>query len=104
MKTELLNSCKYYKGEDKCPYVSDEGYVWGIEKRWIELSVDNQDRLDEIVEDFKVYGYGAIDVNIPLSLAALLLMNFYKQDGYIPMYTSNNDFELFHNKMYRAAK
>lgn len=63
---DLLKHCRYYKGEDICPFLDDlfiRRILWEVEKTWVEEYVlidKNEDHaitpnIDKWVDDFVIH-------------------------------------------------
>lgn len=55
-KQELIQQCRYYKGEEKNPYNHDSRYrvVWLCEKEWVDLEMAGT------IEKLSPFGYSTI--------------------------------------------
>lgn len=79
MNQELINKCRYYKGEESCPEQlknAGKDYLWFYEKKWVELNgefEDNGEYKDNDLASFEK------DDDVPLSLKKVLF-NRYIQD------------------------
>lgn len=102
-KNELLEICRYYKGEESNPFDgvdNDKSTLWFYERIWVEKMLNDDLLLNTNIEEYIAYGYGAMSVHQPIPFVAMLMNRYYHQDGYIPQYSHNNDFEVFYSKMY----
>ena len=82
---ELLQFCRYYKGEDKCPFDDKRCRWWEYEKKWVEFTTSvyqtNQSNyiLDISIEEYisnNMQDFEKSD-GVPLSLKALLYNRYY---------------------------
>ena len=78
-RKELIELCRYYKGEDTCPKNVPQDF-WNYEKAWVEFSLNDSPILTSVAREY--YDYGMFDFNkqddVPFSLKALLF-NRYSQ-------------------------
>lgn len=76
-KEDLLKYCRYYKGE-KSPPKEIKSTFWNYEKKWIELSDEDNIHLDEMITIYVSKGLGRFehDDNVPLTLKALLFNRY----------------------------
>ena len=76
-KEELIKICKFYKGEEECPFdeTSDKRYIWNYERVWVDLVLYNKPKSFELflleyshagLEDFSK------DDGVPITLKAIL--------------------------------
>ena len=87
-KDDLLKSCRYYKGEERCPAEferSIKNTLWAIESDWVAecLLGEVTTVLDEAYSDYIRAGLGLFQMadDTPLSLKAFI---FYRlRDSYV---------------------
>ena len=95
-REELIRQCRYYKGESDCPAKTPFSF-WNYERKWVELSLDESDMLNQLVDEYVAYGlrdFSQLD-NTPLSLCALLFNRFSRWKGcYI------DEFREWYNREY----
>ena len=67
----LLNDCKYYKGEEECPYPGTDikSTYWRLESIWVEEVNDNEILRDE-------YGFN-FTIDFPDDMAHITSIPFY---------------------------
>lgn len=85
-KENLLQSCRYYKGEECCPSsirLSMKANLWSIERDWV---IESQNKelpivLDEAITDYVRAGLASFQMtdDTPLSLKAFI---FFRLRGY----------------------
>lgn len=63
-KEELIKQCRYYKGEEKCPFDGELGDYWGIE----EIFVNSKGALNEDDASYYKAVGGRTYSGIPLPL------------------------------------
>lgn len=80
-KKNLIQFCRYYKGEDENPY--KDGYdaaFWDYERAWVEHNFIDKGRdiLADYVDDFSRAGLALFEMadDTPASLKALLFNRF----------------------------
>ena len=79
-KDELMNLCKYYKGEAECPGKANKNYRlwWGGEKLFVDSCLDDSSFFARIKDTFdEAYAEGAlsgflIDMSIPKDKRVLI--------------------------------
>jgi hypothetical protein len=87
-----LESCRYYKGEEKCPFPlsSIEATYWGIEETWMKLVNPDEERRNRMVAEYSMdYPLDLKYVDAPISLRAVIY------DQYCHYYGSKDGFENF---------
>lgn len=104
---ELINFCRYYRGQEENPYTKDKdsnkGMLWFYEFAWVKSMLQNKERegdgaLAEYLYDYINAGlrdFRAKD-NIPITLKALIFNRYMKgsMDG------NTEPFMNFFNKYY----
>lgn len=71
-KNELIKQCRYYKGEERCPFLQAvPSYIWKTECDWVERQLG--DDKDKIVSDKSA--------NIIALYNSDGLLDFEKKDG-----------------------
>ena len=64
-RDELLKHCRYYKGEDKCPFDDDDmAWFWSIESRYVRRNGE----LNKDVGDYYLVLGGQTYPDIPFNL------------------------------------
>jgi len=80
-KKNLIKLCRYYKGEEACPYdTANEAALWHYERAWVYDTLNNGNILDEYENDYSLAGlslFAATD-DVPASLRAMLYNRFHK--------------------------
>lgn len=77
-KEELIQSCRYYKGEEECPESTKNQLFWDYEKKWVEDNLNNNESVEswrKTVER-KQLGDFATMHNVPETLVGLLYNRF----------------------------
>ena len=78
MIQELLQFCRYYKGEDKSPKAHSG--LWEYEKAWLELngSQEGKELLADYIDEYSRAGLSQFEAqdDTPASLKALLFYRF----------------------------
>lgn len=82
-KEELIKHCRYYKGEEECPYKTDEGrtnkgLLWFYEKKWVCDYEERESYYIEYVQDYICHELGLFEETdgVPISLKALLFNRY----------------------------
>ena len=77
---DLLTLCRYYKGENICPFKDqDKVMFWGYERQWVLLMCDhNEEYLSMYITEFSRAGYSKFEMfdHTPYTLKALLYNRF----------------------------
>lgn len=98
-KQELIKQCRYYKGEDKCPYAyADPRFTaWRIERIWVG-AFDRDSYVDSCIDDYVRRGMGSYRMtdSVPLSLKAVLMNRFFHYADREVI----DDFKAFYEKLY----
>lgn len=77
---ELLKFCRYYKGEEDCPFNDqDKAMLWFYERSWV-LDIENDRFENSLISDYIYVGLSDFATNdsTPLTLKALLFNRFSK--------------------------
>lgn len=97
-KQDLLQFCKYYKGEENSPFQGTEGALWGFEKTWVAFSLNPEkgfDYLSSCLNEYLSCGLRDFEQfdDTPVSLKAVLFNRFEQWD-------EGGDFKEFYRKYY----
>lgn len=101
---ELLQFCRYYKGEDKCPFDDDpnKAMLWDYEQIWVIEHKRNKSELsnyqEECMHDYISHGLADFQNKdgIPISLKALLFNRYELPDN------DTSPFKRFYKKYYTS--
>lgn len=76
-KKDFLPFCRYYKGEKECPKDTKASF-WEYEKKWIEFSIDKDDTLGDMLDEYIAAGLSEFEMRdgIPVTLKALLFNRY----------------------------
>lgn len=106
MKTDLLKSCRFYRGGSLNPYEGkdpNKAMMWMLEHMWVE----NEERglspaSSGIIEDYEAYGLKSFnaDDGVPLSLKAFLFARFMHWQGGNGMEVDREGFKQFYLRFY----
>ncbi len=102
-REELIKQCKYYKGEEECPYdgqQTNKEMLWFYERCWFLGMLRGED-FKTICEEYKTYTANTIETNekIPFTLRALLF-NRYAQTSMTSREETIKNFTEFLNTYY----
>lgn len=78
-KDLLLTYCRYYKGEEECPFEDNEDRLfWQYEQFWYDSQAKKDEHLSELIADYINAGLSDFENrdNTPISLKALLWNRF----------------------------
>ena len=80
-KAELLESCRFYDGNDNCkfPSGSEEETLWAIERLWVSKTLQKDVLfIEAAVNDFLACGLNTLERHdgIPVELKAVLFNRF----------------------------
>lgn len=93
----LLHHCRYYKGEEECPFtqIDDRFTAWKIEAMWVNMMVNDSEHLNFCLEEYLLRGMKDFQKydDTPITLKALLMNRYFK-------YEEREDIEGF-KKFYR---
>lgn len=109
MKTaDLLSFCRYYKGEEECPYSGNEAMLWLCEMDWTNETIriyKDEKKAEQSVLSSHLSEYIAVGLsdfstgdNIPITLKALLF-DRYSRDVYSKI-DAIESFKIFYAKYY----
>lgn len=78
MDKTLFNYCRYYKGEQSCPFDDTRGALWDYERVWCEMQSKKDAAINDIVRDYNLYGLNGFEPydGVPTSLKAFLFNRF----------------------------
>ncbi len=105
MKNELIQHCRYYKGEENNPFVTKNAelaFLWDCEYFWVHAGETNH--VDLLKTYLQVYiqvelGLFEIEDSTPITLKALLFNRFCQIQG-----ETKNDavepFKIFYKRYY----
>lgn len=100
-KSDAIKFCRYYHGEDNCPFRDDDrSALWKIERSWLERMINGDtEMIENAVNEYVGYGLGDFQMRdeVPISLKAVLFNRFCK-------YNDRIDIEGFKNFYLRAYK
>ena len=109
-KEDLIPFCRYYKGENECPYKEGNSVLfWGWEKKWIVFSLsaysdEQEDLLGTMIDEYVAVGlrkFNQLD-GTPVSLKALLF-NRYLHHSDLPMKDGVETFKIFYINIYQKG-
>ena len=78
-KKDLLKFCRYYKGEDDCPFKEqNKTMLWFYERAWMFDMLRDSDNLSTCIDEYIRFGLGLFEQfdDVPLSLKALLFNRY----------------------------
>lgn len=102
-KKDLIQFCRYYKGEKENPFIGNKALFWDYEKIWIDYNFSEHGRtlLSDYIDDYTRVGLSLFEMkdNTPASLKALLFFRFcyWKSASIIECV---EPFKDFYNKEY----
>lgn len=101
---ELIKQCRYYKGEKRCPFESEQGdnrpSIWFYEKSWVEdMLAIGTPAFDVEVAEYDAYKAGeSISTTLPKTLLARLFNRYAK--GSYSMADAAMTFKSFYGLWY----
>lgn len=104
-KKDLIKFCRYYMGEQKCPFSNgSEASLWSYERAWVEFNVDNikgREHLADLVNDYARVGLSLFEIHddTPVTLKALLFNRYCKWNS-ASMYECVDGFKSYYKKTY----
>ena len=84
MKSDLLKSCRFYKGEAENPFTDSRSSLWSLERSWVqEASASPASTiLSDAIENFRINLPDWVDDEpLPLSLKSFLLDRYCSKGG-----------------------
>lgn len=99
-----MDFCRYYKGEEHCPYEGGEDALfWGYEQKWIELTLAKSDYLGEMLDDYLSAGLEdfAFQDETPITLKAILFNRYCHWNGGYGLTEDAKAFQLFYHNTYK---
>lgn len=99
-KNDLLKFCRYYKGEQNCPYTDNtKSMLWDFERTWVNDVLHDAD-FNELLTEYMNVGlrdFSETD-DTPITLKAILF-NRYAKTAYT-MQDAVPSFKDFYKKYY----
>ena len=61
-KKDLVKFCRYYKGEDDCPFKDqNKSMLWFYERAWVYDMLNDSDSLSSAIDDYIRVGLGLFE-------------------------------------------
>ena len=107
-KKDLMQICRYYKGENECPKFNDnnKSMLWGYERTWVDdtLATEKRGRVsdyqNEMLDDYMSVGLTTFNNTDGISITLkALLFNRYCKTQY-SMELAVEPFKKFYHKYY----
>lgn len=104
MKSDLLKSCRFYRGESSNPYEGkdpNKAMLWFYEMGWVKMAESGKSPASsEMLRDYEFLGLKSFraDDGVPVSLKALLF-NRYAKTAYSQR-DAVEPFKAFYEKYY----
>lgn len=100
-KKDLIQFCKYYKGDDKSPFKETDARftAWRIESLWVDAMLSNSEQLNRSLNEYLMHGlkdFCKTD-DIPISLKAFLMNRYFQYAEREDV----NEFKKFYNQLYK---
>lgn len=99
---EPLRYCKYYKGENKCPYSleSTESTFWELEQTWVNIVNPSEETREQMILEFTFEYPDGIPyiTDTPIGLKATIF------DQYCHFYGSGDGFENYIKTYFNLAR
>ena len=99
-RQELINQCRYYKGEEENPYEDEDGdssLFWFYEQKWVQFSLKGRSNdMQLFLQEYESAG-GSDFPNVPSSLIALLFNRYCHFGGASPRSQMENFKKLIRN-------
>ena len=105
---DLIQYCRYYKGEEECPESyngTDFDNVWFYEKVWANSETDRDEKGCNTTE-YITYGMKEFnaDDGVPITLKALLFNRYCHWLGGYGKESDTEGFKKWYLKLYPASK
>lgn len=101
---KLFDYCRYYKGENECPFDDDRHLFWFYEKKWCDNARfrrdDNSNPNIKFYNDFGLHNFEQND-GTPISLKALLFNRYYYWNDISLLEDGTEPFEQFYKNEYK---
>lgn len=99
MKKQLLKYCRFFKGEEICPFLDEHRSLWEAERNWVDEAIVGSRLLDEYLDGFRrdLPDMANFEVTHP-SLKAFLY------DRYLHFGGSKSGFPAWFGRCYGEAK
>lgn len=75
-KKDFLPFCRYYKGEKECPKDIKISF-WEYERAWIDLSVDKDEMLGNMLDEYIAAGLSEFEMRDGMPLASRIFARLY---------------------------
>lgn len=108
-RDKLIKYCRYYKGEERCPYNGNEAMLWLYEKDWVNETSKiyrddgyaEQSALSSHLSEYTAAGLSNFSAgdNIPITLKALLFDRYAR--GEYSKTDATESFKIFYAKYYK---
>lgn len=106
-KKDLIQFCRYYKGEEENPYKDgDKAYLWDYERVWVKetlASYKNEDVsfFSPMLDEYLACGLREFEQmdDTPVTLKALLFNRYCHWNG-LPMVDCAKSFKRWYNEFY----
>lgn len=104
--SELLKSCRFYRGETINPYEgadSNRALMWSLEQMWVKRAERGLSPADsETLKDYEAFGLKSFsaDDGVPLSFKAFLFNRFMHWQGGNGMKNDRDAFKQFYLRYY----
>ena len=74
MKSDLIEKCKFYNGEDICPYQGTDirSMFWFYESAWVSMEINDDDVFKKYLTQYKRSKWYEVNENVPMNLKAML--------------------------------
>lgn len=103
-KKDYLPFCRYYKGEKENPYESgNKALFWDYEKKWIESSIDKDDALGNMLDEYIAAGLSEFEMqdDTPIALKSLLFNRYCHWNGGYGLSDDAKAFKKFYLNEYK---
>ena len=103
-KKNLLDYCKYYKGEKENPYEENKAMLWLAERTWHEEYSKNNCLTDFLIDMCEEYNHAGLlnfkeTDGVPIAMKATIF-RLYTKYCYGTLREAGEDFKIFYNIYY----
>lgn len=99
-KKDLLQYCRYYKGQNENPYKADDPKftAWKIEMLYTYCRTEDREVIDTALQDYIQHGMSDFHMedDIPMTLKAFLMNRFFQYNDREDI----DEFKKFYEKLY----